>query len=188
MRDFRNYDWEGLARPSQLLPADDDWLVTALVAGRGAGLTRSAAEWVRKEVQKEGGRKGLILDNLLDGDIPGRNTIYNEDCGLDAVTPPSEGLDDLVPGMSLQWPTGSRVDYMSYNDPTDILGLEADFIWADDANDWSLAMLETALLCLRGRKYPKLVIAVYPGSAPIHYALGQMVMGNPKSTRIMNMI
>lgn len=36
--------WNLIARPSQLAPAGDDWLVWMLMSGRGAGKTRAAAE------------------------------------------------------------------------------------------------------------------------------------------------
>jgi phage terminase large subunit-like protein len=40
------YDWSFYARPSQLLPPGD-WLTWLLLAGRGFGKTRAAAEAVR---------------------------------------------------------------------------------------------------------------------------------------------
>src|ERR1700731_4376337 len=40
------YDWSFYARPNQLLPAGD-WLTWLLLAGRGFGKTRAAAEAVR---------------------------------------------------------------------------------------------------------------------------------------------
>jgi hypothetical protein len=41
-----NWDWEFWARPNQLIPKGD-WLTWLLLAGRGFGKTRSAAEAVR---------------------------------------------------------------------------------------------------------------------------------------------
>ena len=41
------WDWKAWARPEQLPPAGDDWAIWMYLAGRGAGKTRAAAEWVR---------------------------------------------------------------------------------------------------------------------------------------------
>ena len=43
------HDWRFVARPEQVAP-EGDWQVWAYIAGRGAGKTRSGAEWVREQV------------------------------------------------------------------------------------------------------------------------------------------
>src|SRR5690242_9212719 len=43
------YDWQAKARPDQLAPAGE-WRNWFFLAGRGAGKTRAAAEWVRQNV------------------------------------------------------------------------------------------------------------------------------------------
>jgi phage terminase large subunit-like protein len=39
-------DWQAIARPEQL-PPPGEWGIWLILAGRGAGKTRSGAEWVR---------------------------------------------------------------------------------------------------------------------------------------------
>jgi phage terminase large subunit-like protein len=41
--------WHGLARPNQLPPADEDWKVFLINAGRGFGKTRAGAEWLAEQ-------------------------------------------------------------------------------------------------------------------------------------------
>ena len=41
------WDWKSWGRPEQIAP-DGDWNIWIYLAGRGAGKTRSAAEWVRE--------------------------------------------------------------------------------------------------------------------------------------------
>src|SRR5687768_3864081 len=53
------HDWEFFARPEQLAPVGD-WQVWLFIAGRGAGKTRSGAEWIRKCV-KEGYRNIALI-------------------------------------------------------------------------------------------------------------------------------
>ena len=45
------WDWNAWARPEQLPPKTDDWAIWMYLAGRGAGKTRSAAEWVREKAK-----------------------------------------------------------------------------------------------------------------------------------------
>src|SRR6056297_3261438 len=52
-------DWESIARPEQL-PPEGQWLVWMFLAGRGAGKTRSAAEWVVKLAEKPNIRIALV--------------------------------------------------------------------------------------------------------------------------------
>src|ERR1700729_412825 len=54
-RDFevvRPPTWRQIARPEQL-PPGGDWLTWLFLAGRGAGKTRSAAEWVHDRAQAD---------------------------------------------------------------------------------------------------------------------------------------
>jgi phage terminase large subunit-like protein len=46
LADALESDWRSLARPEQLAP-EGDWSTWLILAGRGAGKTRSGAEWVR---------------------------------------------------------------------------------------------------------------------------------------------
>ena len=46
-----DYDWRWWARPEQLAPAGQEWVTWGIIAGRGAGKTRSAAEFLRDEVE-----------------------------------------------------------------------------------------------------------------------------------------
>src|SRR3569623_644371 len=53
------HDWELLARPDQL-PPKGDWRTWLFLAGRGAGKTRSGAEWIRAKVKAGYERLALI--------------------------------------------------------------------------------------------------------------------------------
>ena len=54
------YLWPAFARPPQI-PPEGDWLTWLYLAGRGAGKTRAAAEWIRKRVV-DGGAKRIAQD------------------------------------------------------------------------------------------------------------------------------
>lgn len=45
------WDWDFIGRPEQIPPKDASWRVALFLAGRGAGKTRSAAEWIRMKAR-----------------------------------------------------------------------------------------------------------------------------------------
>lgn len=61
------WDWRLWARPTQLQPADDQWSIWLILAGRGWGKTRTGVEWIRERVQSGDARAiGLIGPSLSD--------------------------------------------------------------------------------------------------------------------------
>ena len=44
-------DWSFWGRPEQQSPVGDDWNIWLVLAGRGFGKTRLAAEWVREQAR-----------------------------------------------------------------------------------------------------------------------------------------
>src|SRR5262245_30791337 len=78
------FDWEFWARPNQLAP-DWKWRVWLILAGRGYGKTRSAAEWVRANTKRYG-RWHLIGETAADV----RDVMVEGESGLLAISPKSE--------------------------------------------------------------------------------------------------
>jgi phage terminase large subunit-like protein len=84
-----NWDWEFWARPNQLIPKGD-WLTWLLLAGRGFGKTRSAAEAVRALVcgatpltAGKHARIALVAETAADA----RDVMVEGESGLLAVHP-----------------------------------------------------------------------------------------------------
>jgi phage terminase large subunit-like protein len=59
--------WSSVARPNQL-PPDGDWSIWLLLAGRGFGKTRAAAEWVRSQVES-GSAKNVAIVGATAADV-----------------------------------------------------------------------------------------------------------------------
>jgi hypothetical protein len=59
------WDWKAWGRPEQQAPTTD-WDIWAYIAGRGAGKTRTAAEWVREEAKNT--KEGILTKSLLSDD------------------------------------------------------------------------------------------------------------------------
>ena len=49
--DTLQWDWSFWGRPEQQAPEGDDWNIWLVLAGRGFGKTRLAAEWVREQAK-----------------------------------------------------------------------------------------------------------------------------------------
>jgi phage terminase large subunit-like protein len=63
--------WRGEARPQQL-PPDGDWFVWLIMAGRGWGKTRTAAEWLAHQALSTPGDYAVIARSTQDCRETGR--------------------------------------------------------------------------------------------------------------------
>ena len=70
--DALQWDWSFWGRPEQQRPVGDDWNIWMYLAGRGAGKTRTAAEWVREEAKytTTGQRRFALVSIAGDDDRP----------------------------------------------------------------------------------------------------------------------
>ena len=82
------WDWNVWARPEQL-PPDENWNVWLVLAGRGFGKTRLAAEWVRDMAKyTTDGQRRFALVARTAADV--RDVIVEGESGIINVSPPSE--------------------------------------------------------------------------------------------------
>ena len=79
------YKWRcWRARPNQLAP-EGNWRVWLILAGRGFGKTRSGAEWVREQVERQRcGRIALVAETAADA----RNVMVEGESGILAISRP----------------------------------------------------------------------------------------------------
>lgn len=128
------YDWDVWARPDQLPPAED-WSVWAIVgAGRGAGKTRTGAEWVRRKV-RAGPRMG---DGVFVGATPAdvRDLMVEGPSGILNVAAPGERPSYEPSKRVLTWPNGVKAHCRSGADPESIRGLNLGWAWLDELAKW----------------------------------------------------
>lgn len=127
--------WEMWARPEQLAP-EGAWRWWNLIAGRGFGKTRSAAEWVRAKAAAMPGSIGAVI-----GQTPEevRNIQIEGPAGILAVSPigerpewePSKGL--------LTWPNGTVAHVHSGANPGEFRGPQFHWAWLDELAKWARA-------------------------------------------------
>jgi hypothetical protein len=90
------------ARANQRPPAGD-WRTWLLLMGRGAGKTRSAAEWVRHRVESGAARR-LALVGATAADV--RDTMVDGESGILAISPPWFRPRYEPTRRRLTWPNG----------------------------------------------------------------------------------
>jgi len=127
------YDWEAWARPEQLPPAGD-WMTWLIVAGRGWGKNRTAAETIRHFIEAGETRKMLLVSkNPQDAR---EDMIEEERSGILAIMPPSLQPDWQPGNKRLVWPDGTLAHVRTGAKPDNIRGGGYDLVWMDELAAW----------------------------------------------------
>lgn len=149
-------DWWFLARDEQL-PPPGDWAYWLYLAGRGAGKTRTGAEWTRDLVKQGYRRGGLIAPTAADA----RDVMIEGESGLMACC---DKYDQTYDGVHLgkplyepskrrvTWENGAMITLFSADEPERLRGPQHEFIWADEIVAWRRP--ETWDLAMFGLRLP----------------------------------
>ena len=127
-RAMLRYAWDLYARPPQI-PPEGDWLTWLYLAGRGAGKTRAAAEWIRKRVVN-GKAQRIALVGRTSPDV--RQIMIEGDCGLLNVFPPSQQPVWVPSKRELRFHTGALAITYSSENPEQLRGPSNDTAWVDE--------------------------------------------------------
>lgn len=126
------YDWSFLARRNQLEPPGD-WYTWLILAGRGFGKTRTGAEWVRGQVEREAmGRVALVGRTAADV----RDVMVEGESGILAVSNPRFRPIYKPSVRKLIWPNGAIATTYSGDEPDQLRGPQHDGAWADELAAW----------------------------------------------------
>jgi phage terminase large subunit-like protein len=129
------WDWKFWGRPEQQFPDDDSWDVGLFMAGRGAGKTRSAAEWVREKARITGqGHIRFLLVARTAADV--REVMIEGDSGIMAVSPPSEQPNYEPSKRRLTWPNGNTAFCTTADEPDSLRGVQSHYSWGDEMAAW----------------------------------------------------
>lgn len=121
-------------RPNQIAPVrapDDpagDWLYWLLLAGRGFGKTRTAAEWILQRVAQ--GARHIIIAGATAGDV--RDIIVDGESGILAISPPWNFPVYEPSKNRLTWPSGAKALCLSAEEPDRFRGKQCDTFWLDE--------------------------------------------------------
>ncbi|MGV6871723.1 DNA-packaging protein [Pseudochelatococcus sp. B33] len=168
------------ARDDQLPPSaaqgGGDWTVWLVVGGRGAGKTRTGAEWVRglaagtaPFAQKPVGRIALVGETIADV----REVMVEGVSGILAVHPRHERPAWIPTRRRLQWPNGAVAQVFSAEDPEALRGPQFEAAWCDELCKWRHADATWDMLQfgLRLGAHPRELVTTTPRPVPLFRTL-----------------
>ncbi len=157
--------WSFWARPAQL-PPPGDWTTWLILAGRGFGKTRAAAEFIRWQIESCGKRRAaLIAPTAADA----RDVLVEGESGLLAVCPPWNRPVYESSKRRVTWPNGAIATLYSADEPERLRGPQHDCGACDEIGAWRYG--ETAWhmyqFGLRLGTQPRTIITTTPKPTPL---------------------
>ena len=151
------YDWSLWAREDQRTPTGD-WVYWLILAGRGAGKTRTGAETVRAWA------RDYPLVNMIGATRhDAREIMVTGESGVLAVCPPSERPVFKRASDRLQWPNGAITQIFSAEEPDRLRGKQHMKLWLDELAAWrDPDAFDQAMLGLRLGDKPQAIITTTP--------------------------
>ena len=154
------YDWATMyARPNQLEPAGL-WNTWLLLAGRGFGKTRTAAEWIRSRVERGKARRIALLGRTS-SEV--RDVMIEGESGLLAVCPPWNKPVYEPSKRRLTWPDGSIATTFTADEPDQLRGPQFDTAWCDELASFKhVEAWDNLRFGLRLGKRPRVIVSTTP--------------------------
>ncbi len=126
--------WRAKARPEQLPPQGSEWNGWLFVGGRGAGKTRTGAEWVCECVELgEAKRIALIAPTSHDA----RHVMVEGESGIVTVAPAWNRPVYEPSRRRLSWKNGAEAYTFSSEEADRLRGPQFDLAWADELAAWT---------------------------------------------------
>ena len=179
----RRIAWENdLARPEQLPNSDENWSIYLYLAGRGAGKTRTAAEWLAWEATTQNNTRWAIVAPTF-GDVhdvcaEGESGIINilRDYGSLADYNRSQGAITLT--------NGSKIKLFSADEPDRLRGPQHHGAWCDELAAWRYPDTWDQLqFGMRLGSHPRTVITTTPRPVSLIRNLVNRTDGSVKVVR-----
>lgn len=123
--------WKFWAREDQF-PPEEDWTTWLILGGRGAGKTRSGAEWIAAQVAAGARRLALVGETYEDA----REVMIDGHSGLCALGEVVERPAYEASRHRLVWPNGAEAHVFSADDPDGLRGHQFEAAWADELCKW----------------------------------------------------
>lgn len=164
------YDWARQARPEQR-PPEGNWQKWLYLGGRGAGKSRSGAEWIRAQV--EAGKKHIALVGATASDA--RDVMVLGPAGLLAISPPNNRPQPILTRRRLAWPNGAVATIFSADEPDRLRGPQHEVAWCDECAAWRYPReaFEMLMLGMRLGDNPQVAVTTTPRPVDILIGTGQ---------------
>lgn len=159
-------DWPLWARLKQRPPISN-WRTWLMLGGRGAGKTRTGAEWLKGIALGDphypgcsGGRVALVGASFDDM----RDVMVEGESGLLAIHQKSERPQWISSRKELIWDNGTVGKLFSSASPEGLRGNQFGAVWADEICKWQNLQLTWDMLqfCLRLGNNPRQVVTTTP--------------------------
>lgn len=178
------WDWSFWARPEQKAP-EGDWAIWLLLAGRGFGKTRCAAEWVRDEAKVTvDGKRRFALVARTAADV--RDVIVEGESGIMSISPPSEMPLYEPSKRRLTWPNGNTATCFTADEPDSLRGPQFTHAWGDEVAAWrqspdaaGMTAFDNLRVGTRLGRNPKILVTTTPKRVPLLYSLLEEANKNP---------
>ena len=140
------------------------WTTWLVMGGRGAGKTRTGAEWIRKIVSlfAKGYRARIALVAKSYADA--REVMIEGPSGIRAVEMHRTRPDFVASRRMLQWPSGAEAYCFSAEDPDGLRGYQFDAAWCDEVCKWRYPeeTWSNLQLALRVGPFPRQTVTTTP--------------------------
>ena len=172
---FSNF-WEFFIHRHQRAPRGD-WTTWLVLGGRGAGKTRTGAEWVRTFARSGAALGPIALIGETEHDA--REVMVEGVSGLMAVHQSDDRPTWIPSRRRLEWRNGAVAQLFSAEDPESLRGPQFAAAWCDELAKWRYAEATFDMLQfgLRLGERPRQVITTTP--RPI--ALIKRLIADPKT-------
>lgn len=162
-------------RPPDTLPGSNEpWQFWLYLAGRGAGKTRSGAEWVREKVKSGAKFGGLIAPTaadirkvMVEGSSGVLSCAWEKD---EDIYGQHMGIPTYEPSKShrLTWANGAVAHCYSAEEPDRLRGPQHEYLWADELAAWKYLQeaWDMAMFGLRIGVNPQAMISTTPRPLP----------------------
>jgi predicted phage terminase large subunit-like protein len=151
--------WRRQARLEQVAPPGD-WTTWIFCGGRGAGKTRSGAEWVQERVYTGSGFVHLIAPTAADV----RDVMLEGPAGILVIAAAHQRPLYQPSLRKVVWPNGAQALVFSADEPDRLRGPQADTVWIDElcAMRTAVDVLDNMYFGLRVGKDPRCLITTTP--------------------------
>jgi phage terminase large subunit-like protein len=170
------WDWSVWGRPEQQTP-EGDWNIWLVMAGRGFGKTRLAAEWVREQAKyTTTGQRRFALVARTAADV--RDVIVEGESGIMNVSPPSERPLYEPSKRRLTWPNGNTATCFTADEPDSLRGPQFTHAWGDEVAAWrqtpdaaGMTAFDNLRVGTRLGANPQILVTTTPKRVPLLYKL-----------------
>lgn len=157
---LNNQDWLAVARKNQL-PPKGDWNIWLLLAGRGFGKTRTAAETIRSWACSGKYKRIALIANTIQ---EAKQVMVEGESGLLAISHPSEKIEYYPSKRLIRWPNGAIATLYGAEKYEQLRGPQFDAAWVDEFAKFQYPKetLEQLAFSLRLGKHAKMIISTTP--------------------------